>query len=386
MKTSTLSKITELWLEILPEQESNSWQSSQNYANVHSRWRAYLNQLALDAFLSYLETEKNFKFSVWPSKQTSAKFWELFNGSAITLGNKRIVLIPTEIFDDEELRIPQEWVDIAELAADYYLAVQVIPDQQSLRIWSYTSHLNLKQKANYDFRDRSYCLPAKDLIKNINVFWVSYELCRQEISQEVIQPVPEIMVNQAENLVQRLGSKEVIEPRLEIPFLTWAALLKQEQWRTQLCDLRLGIEPNNSVHLSRWLENVFEAGWQTFEEIFPHGSLAGGYRSNNKVSGVKRAKYIEINPNQGLILQIQVIQNPNRSSHVVIKLSPKRGERYLPANIELKLLYGTEDLIDMVRVPEGANLIKKEINLTSGQSFSVKISLNNFIFREFFTV
>lgn len=386
MKTSTLSKITELWLEILPELDSSSWQSSQSYANVHTRWRAYLNQLTLDAFLSYLESDKDFLFSVWPSAQTSAKFWELFNGSAITVGQKRLVLIPTEIFDDEELRVPQEWVDIPDLAADYYFAVQVIPDEQSLRIWSYTTHQNLKQKASYDFRDRTYSLSAKDLIKNISVFWVSYELCQQEITQEKLQQLPQIPVNQGENLVKRLGNKEVIEPRLEVPFLTWAALLQEDAWRSQLCDTRLGIETKKSVDLTRWLENIFEAGWETLEEIFPQGNLTGGYRRNNSPSGVKRAKYIEISPNHQIILQVEFFPKPNGSSQVVIKLSPQQGDRYLPANIELRLLYPNEEIIDFVRVPEGVNLIKKEINLRGGQSFSVKISLNNFVFSDLFTV
>jgi len=31
--------------------------------------------------------------------------------------------------------VPQEWVDIPEWAADYYLAVQVNPDSGWLRIW-----------------------------------------------------------------------------------------------------------------------------------------------------------------------------------------------------------------------------------------------------------
>ena len=66
-------------------------------------------------------------------------------------------MIPTEALDISELRVPQEWVDIPNWSADYYAAVQVNVEEGYIRIWGYTSQVNLKEKATYDANEKAYC-------------------------------------------------------------------------------------------------------------------------------------------------------------------------------------------------------------------------------------
>ncbi len=49
---------------------------------------------------------------VYPNFAALPSFWEFVNGTAITVDNLRLVLVPTLAMDEDELRVPQEWVDI----------------------------------------------------------------------------------------------------------------------------------------------------------------------------------------------------------------------------------------------------------------------------------
>lgn len=79
---------------------------------------------------------------VLPSRDDLSSIWEVVNGTAIGIGETRIVLIP-EAMDTDEYEVQAEWVDIPSWAADYYLAVQVNSEDCWLRIWGYTTHKKL---------------------------------------------------------------------------------------------------------------------------------------------------------------------------------------------------------------------------------------------------
>lgn len=136
------------WLLLLsPTIVSQLWQESQLYATARSRWCAYINQICLHGFLNWVQNEYALKGSIWKSSPNTPAFWEFVNGTLILLNERRVVLIPTEAIDDLSLEVPQEWVDIPSWAGDFYLAVQVKPDGEWVRFWGYTTHQELKTKA-----------------------------------------------------------------------------------------------------------------------------------------------------------------------------------------------------------------------------------------------
>ncbi|ESA35287.1 hypothetical protein N836_12990 [Leptolyngbya sp. Heron Island J] len=51
-------------------------------------------------------------------------------GSGVTLGAKRIVLLLGDMSDVDGFELPQAWVDIPAWAVDYYLAIQIDPENQ----------------------------------------------------------------------------------------------------------------------------------------------------------------------------------------------------------------------------------------------------------------
>ena len=250
--------------DLPPKVREQAWTTSQNAATPQSRWQTYLNQLILDVLIPFIEEEQDEPVRLWLNKPSLANISELVSGTAIMVGESKLVLIPSEAEDLEELRIPQEWIDIPEWVGDYYLGVQVNLDSDFIRVWGYTTHQQIKATATYDYRDRSYTIDSIDLIDDLNALWVARELCPEEVTKVAIPAIAEISITQAENLIQRLGNRENLVPRLAIPFSLWASLIQNTAWRNNLVEKRRGI---TRISVLNWFKAeasslIAELGWR----------------------------------------------------------------------------------------------------------------------------
>jgi hypothetical protein len=274
----TFASPTDLILEIPANVQNQAYIHSQSFSHPSSGYQAYLNELCLNVVLPWLQADFAPQAKVSPSINALESFWELVNGTAIVSDGIRFILVPSEAMDLSELRVPQEWVDVSSLAGDYYLAVQVEPDEAYVRVWGYCSYEQLKNQASYDASDRTYSLDATDVISDISVLSVAQQLCPQESSQKAIARLPILPQEQAQNLIARLANPEIITPRLAIPFQLWGALIEHGGWRQSLYQRRLGLPEQWSV--IQWLEN----GVSQLAENIGWGSLnlqlsAAGARS-----------------------------------------------------------------------------------------------------------
>lgn len=382
-------------LEISPTIQAQSWQQSQVYATPSSRWCAYINQICLYAFLDWISTEDFPSASVWYSSPSTPAFWEFVNGTAILLEGRRVVLIPSEAIDDSELEVPQEWVDIKSWAADYYLAVQVKPDGEWVRIWGYTTHTELKSLAHYDSVDRTYCIDARHLTKDLNAFSLSYQFCREDQMKAAIAPLPQLSTEQAENLVQQLGNASFRFSRLAVPFTTWGALLENEQWRQRLYQQRQ--QPQSSqvrVNLSRWLQGIYDNGWEAIETflLFNSNSLAFNFRSSSglSVGSIKRAKLIDLGmqiESQKVVLLVAFIAEDSQQVSIRVQLHPTGGESYLPVNMKLALLLESGEIIQEVQARKQDNYIQlKRFDGEVGECFSIQVAFDSYQITENFVI
>lgn len=274
----TFASPTDLILEIPANVQNQAYLHSQSFSHPSSGYQAYLNELCLNVVLPWLQADFAPQAKVSPSINALASFWELVNGTAIVSDGIRFILVPSEAMDLSELRVHQEWVDVSSLAGDYYLAVQVEPDEAYVRVWGYCSYEQLKNQASYDASDRTYSLDATDVISDISVLSVAQQLCPQESSQKPIAQLPALPQEQAQNLIARLANPEIITPRLAIPFQLWGALIEHGGWRQSLYQRRLGLPEQWSV--IQWLQN----GVSQLAENIGWGSLnlqlsAAGARS-----------------------------------------------------------------------------------------------------------
>ncbi|MEH2211140.1 DUF1822 family protein [Nostoc sp.] len=259
----------------------------QPYSTAGACQRGWINQKCVQAFLPWFQEEIAPTARVYPHSAALPSFWEVVNGTAITFDRDRLVLIPTLAIDDDELRVPQEWVDIPEWIADYYIAVQVNPDDGWMKIFGYTTHQVLKTKGVYDAGDRTYSLEKEDLIPDINVLWVTRQLDRSEALRAEIAPLDSIGKTQAENLLERLGDRDVKFPRLAVPFSLWGALLAHSGWRKKLYELRQGLLIQRSI--PQWLQTgvanlAQQWGWEKREFVV----VPAGMRSAEPVLGLSR--------------------------------------------------------------------------------------------------
>ncbi|WP_096601426.1 DUF1822 family protein [Calothrix sp. NIES-2100] len=309
----------------------------QLYSTAGGCQRARINQLCLQAFLPWFREEIAPSAKIYPNSAALPGFWEVVNGTAITFNGSRLVLIPTLAIDDDELRVQQEWVDIPEWVADYYVGIQVNPDDGWIKIFGYTTHHKLKTTGVYDATDRTYSLDVEDLISDLNVLWVSRQLHSAEVLRAEITPLAAIATTQAENLLTRLGNPDVKFPRLAVPFSLWGALLAHGGWRQRLCDRRQGLPEQQSI--PQWLRTgvtnlAQQLGWEKRQLLV----MPTGIRSAESVVGLSLQLLIA-----GNTYELRIFPHGAPEDHIWrFELRSTIAGSQIPAGLTLRLL--TEDL------------------------------------------
>ena len=330
----------------------------QTYSTAGGRQRASINQLCLDAFLPWLREELAPRARVYPNTMALPSFWEVVNGTAIAFDNTRLVLVPTLSIDLDELRVPQEWVDIPDWVADYYIAVQVNPDDGWMRIFGYTTYQHLKTMGVYDAGDRTYSLEVEDLIPDLNVLWIARQYSQDTVetrrqspqrgeppqgagsnfaSLHKASPLPSLPKTQAHNLLERLGNPTVVFPRLAVPFQLWGALLTHSGWRQQLYERRQGLPEQWSIQ--QWLQ----AGVSNFAQ-----QLGWGRRGLLPRSSGMRSQELSFSLSRQLIIvnntyELRIFPIDNLEERLWrFELRSAAPGSLIPAGFKLRLL--TEDL------------------------------------------
>lgn len=340
MIVAPMTELKHLWLEISQTEQQKVWEESQSFSTANRCWNAYLNRLSLEAFLHWLQMENPSDANIFPNSAALPSFWEVVNGTAITFQGMRLVLIPSDAIDLSELRVPQEWIDIPSWVADYYLAVQVNPEEGWLRVWGYTTHAHLKNQATYDASDRSYCLDGENLIADLSVLQVARQLCPEEVTRTEVTPLAKISSAQINNLQTRLGNPKVLLPRLEVPFATWGALLENGNWRQRLYELRQGMRKQWSV--PQWIQfGVSEIAKATGWGSIQMRPAYLGARGDEKAPGLQMIVKELIIDKQKYQLRIQP-KDKIEDRIWRFELRSINSNKMIPGGFKLKLF--TEDL------------------------------------------
>ncbi|AFZ04145.1 DUF1822 family protein [Calothrix sp. PCC 6303] len=338
MNLLTFTSPNDLILEIPPTALNQAWTKSQVFSNANSRYQAYMNELCLKAILPWLQEEFTPQAKVSNSTALPS-IWEFINGSTIDLDGTKIILVPHESMDLCELRIPQEWVDIPSLIGDYYLGVEIQPEDGFVRVWGYCTHTQIKNQAVYDSRDRTYALAADYMTIDISILAVEREFCQQS-TRAAINPFPPLPTTQAENLINRLGNPEIISPRLEIPFAIWGALISHSGWRQHLYNRRLGQPEQFSV--IQWLQNgvsqaAQQLGWDSLNLNFSSAG-ARSLETAQPITVISRQLTIV-----GQLYELRIIPQIDEEGTIWrFELNHTIPGAFIPNDFKLRLL--TEDL------------------------------------------
>ena len=387
-----------LWLEFSASEKEEAWQLAQkDCSNSSARYNAYLNRLCLKAILAWLQEEPDIQETplVSPRSDRLPNIWEFVNGTAITLGNTRLVLIPNETDDLDEFCVPQEWVELPGWAGDYYLAVQVEPEDCWLRVWGYTTHQKLKEVGEYDRLTQMYSLEREDLIEDINVMLVARKSCPAE--KATIAPLPTLTSADAENLIERLGQPTSYSPRLDIPCEQWKALIANDNWRQRLYEKRCGKTQSletTLVRLGQWLKKkegieAVKAGWQALDEIWGTRptNLALSWRTAfpSSALGIRRAKIYNLEGHEPVVLLIALRPETDRKVSLLIQLRPSGRIIYLPDNLKLILFSESGDKKKEIESNGRDKFIQlPEFKVPDSTRFSIQIALGDFSLTENF--
>jgi hypothetical protein len=382
------------WLEIPEAVHTEAWQQSQTVSMPGSHWQAYLNQICLKTILPWLQE----KFDRPPivSSPEMPEFWELVNGSAVILGDTRLIIIPTEAMDKSEMRVPQEWIDIPGWVGDYYLAVEVDTDEQVLQVWGYSTHEQIKSQGNYDAIDRTYSLDGSEFIQDLAVFWVMQQFPAEPTRAEV-SVLPNLSTTEAETLIQQLGRSDLVLPRLQIPFQQWGALLQNDRWLQRLWQQRStqNQQPEAGqnqavVRLSQWLQNRFETGWQAIAELFSaEPDLAFSFRREDDFQNlIRRVKQIQLGVElPDVVLAIALEAEPDGRSRIGVQVLPSEGNVYLPAHLRLVMRSTDGDIVQSVEAGSQSRYVQlRRFKGSPGMAFRLQITVADVSVTEDFVV
>jgi hypothetical protein len=107
--TTNAIESTAIWMSI--EDRDLAPILDRTCSNETARANVELNQICLQktqAWLTEIGIESTPTFT--PIQMSS--IWDVVNGCALNIGDRRLILIPSDKLDREEFCVPQEWVDI----------------------------------------------------------------------------------------------------------------------------------------------------------------------------------------------------------------------------------------------------------------------------------
>ncbi|NEP57325.1 MAG: DUF1822 family protein [Symploca sp. SIO2G7] len=400
----------QLWLKFSPEEREKAWLQAQKYSNNTARRQAYLNLLCVKHLLLYLENEPDLQDVPFilplndlaiDAETKLSSMWEFVNGTAITIGEIRIVIVPEEISETSQWSVSQELVDIPEWAADYYLAVQVDLENCWLNIRGYTTHRQLKEEGVYETLNRTYSLDWEDLTEDLNIMLIAISFHSSEKAE--LPFLPSLSSTQAEELLEKLSQPSGYSPRLNVPFEHWATLLVNNEWRKALYQRRLPQFSSTLPPLHKWFDveevktALKSAGWQEYGEVFDTDKEAAfatrfrGYLPEQSIKWVKCFQTQSQPPIYPPVLVMNLLKEVDGKVWILPQVRPIgfiERKRCLPAGLKLTVFDEQGESFIELQAKKASNLIQAEGYFydSFGTTFKLEISWNGTVVTEFFSI
>jgi hypothetical protein len=366
-----------IWLEITTADLEVTTPSPQLYSNRTGLNYGRSNRLCLHKFGEWL-TASGIKYTPSFSELEMNPLWDVVNGCAVEIGKTRLILVPTDTLDRDEIRVPQEWVDLPNLHGDYYLSVQIDLENKLINIWGFTSHRTLKQQGEYTEYDRTYSLPTELMVVNLDRLWMAQELNLNEV---VATPeLPHLNLDRALELIDSLSKPSPYSPRTQVKFAEWGNIINNPNLRTQLYHTRrqqavLAQSPAPSFKLSDWLQSQFSnaiaSGWGNYYQ-------PAVVKSNGTIN---RSKLIDLQlelQQRSIILLVAIVAQADGEVRILVQIHPGNGERVIPPQLQLSYLDEHRATLRTVVARNNDDYIQlPPFTCPIGTEFSIQIQLNN---------
>lgn len=373
-----------IWLEIPDTLKNKVWKKSDTQGTPAMRQRSYLNRLCQAVVLPYLQEHE-------PNVEALAAVEELWllgiNGTGLTLGEDRILLIPSTTWDLDEVQVPQEWVDIPELAADYHVAVQVDLEDSFMRLWGYTTHEQLKRKGDYSSSRRIYTLERDELVETIDTLWIRREHFPKLVVAEQLEAIPKPAEASLKSALAVFGNETTIFANRMVPFDTWTTLITDAQWRQQVLEQLLGAQNEQQpfTQLQQWFEQQFEPAWQAVNDLVsPQPQWRKAFRDPH--DQVERAKQIDLSTGSSecQVALVLSIESTSQRLNVKTGIYPTNHQTQLPPSLRMRLITDAGELFKEVIADANASFLSYGFEAAAGDRFSVEVSLGSVCVTESF--
>lgn len=152
-----------------------------------------------------------------------------------------------------------------------------------------------------------------------------------------------------------------------------------------------------AVHLSQWLQNVFDSSWQTVESLL-NPALALGFRKANDSNAtdseyldphVRRAKLIDLGmqlAGNSIALVVELRPESEHKTSILLQVHPTGNQIFLPPLLQMIVLDETQAVFLEAKARRADNYIQLQFNGTTGERFSVKLALGEVSITENFTI
>ncbi len=243
-----------------------------------------VNRYWIDKISKYLTDLGLIVKSIFPSDDLHRSFIsKAIDGFALSVSGVKIVFIPSHDLDLAGFEIQQEWIDLGNWAADYYVPIQIDSNHNYLHLWGFISHRSIQKVATLDRTLRSYEIDGSDLTEDLEILWMSCELAsdRELISERgKIAPLAPLSISAAQDSIDRLRQhSSLFSPRLVLPFEQWGSIIDNPEY------LNLYLNPAPAItKIANWFrdcvstsDTILERGWLTIEQIIDRPQLLPGY-------------------------------------------------------------------------------------------------------------
>ncbi len=331
-----------IWLE--PEHFAQATEISSQVSSESGQWSTYLNTLALSGFKEWLEERI-------PNKPINREPNLIESICHLLVGEFKYALIATEHVLDQVVNVPQAAINRPELAAHFYVVLEVQEELEEViirgflrydQLDNYRSRINLQRE-----QDSCYQLPLSLFDTELNhlLFYSRY-----------------------------------LEPSA-IPLPVASAEGAQESL--------LEVLHSSRTKLSQWLQGTFDEDWCSFDRLVSlEANLA--WSTRNRSEGAKGGKLINLGiqlGSQTVALLISVTPETSEKVGIQVQLYPTEGDRYLPPNLQLSLLSKAGKTLQSVRARSQDNYIQlKPFKGKSGIHFSIEVSIENISVTEDFEI
>jgi Protein of unknown function (DUF1822) len=346
---------------LLPESiwlESEHFQEAKKISDGHSRsvsdrrpaksdrvndeadkWQSYLNALALLGFEEWLSKRIN-------QQPINRDFNNIETASYLKVGEFKFCLIATENILDEEVILPTNLIETPELAAHFYVLLEVLEEEEEVIIRGFLRYDELVNSTRkLQSRDSFYRLPLAEFDPEPN-----HLLFYSRFLEPTAIPLP-------------VTTQTKLEENLVLYF--------QE----------------TTTKLSQWLQGVIDESWHAIDTLLsPEVNLA--FSTRNIEVATKRGKLIDLGiqlSHQSVALIVNIIKESEDKICVSTQLHPTGKEKYLPPNIKLTLLSKAGNILQQVEARGQDNYIQlKRFKGERGKRFSIEVNLGDLSVRENF--